>query len=117
MPVWTDGRAVRGYKVEQFGDAFHRVLGVRGVSGVSSESSSQTAPNSPNAPNVQHTREGTNRTPIIGDPDYLALVVKAHENGHLTREALDRQHLHNLIVKALGDATEAAGEEEAESAS
>jgi hypothetical protein len=113
MPVWTDGRAVRGYKVEQFADAFLRVLGVRGVMSVSSESPSQAAPNSPNPPNAKSTGGETERTPILGDPDYLALVVKAHENGHLTtREALDREHLHNLIVMAR-DATEAAGEEDA----
>jgi hypothetical protein len=29
MPVWVDGETVKGYKVEQFGDAFARVVGVR----------------------------------------------------------------------------------------
>ena len=29
MPVWVDGQTVRGYKREQFADAWLRVLGVR----------------------------------------------------------------------------------------
>jgi putative DNA primase/helicase len=52
MAVRVDGKTVRGYKVEQFQDAFHRVLGVRSVSSVRSGSTSQAAPNAPNAPNA-----------------------------------------------------------------
>jgi hypothetical protein len=52
MPVWVDGETARGYKAEQFEDAFSRVLGVSGVRSVSSESASQHAPNAPNAPNA-----------------------------------------------------------------
>jgi hypothetical protein len=53
MPVWIDGEAVRGYKREQFADAFARVLGVRSVRDVRSGSSSHAAPNAPNAPNAE----------------------------------------------------------------
>jgi hypothetical protein len=45
MPVWVDGKTVRGYKLEQFEDAWLRVLGVRRVRGVSSGSSIEAAPN------------------------------------------------------------------------
>jgi hypothetical protein len=52
MPVWTEGKTVRGYKVEQFEEAWFRVLGVRSVSSVRSEAVSQAAPNTPNPPNA-----------------------------------------------------------------
>lgn len=56
MPVWVDGQTVRGYKLEQFEEAWSRVLGVRRDRNVRSESASQAAPNSSNAPNAE-TRE------------------------------------------------------------
>ena len=49
IPVWVDGETVRGYKREQFDDAFAR-SGVRSVRSVSPQSASETAPNGPNAP-------------------------------------------------------------------
>ena len=58
MPVWAEGKTVKGYKAEQFADAFHRVLGVRWVRKVRSESPSQAAPNPPNPPNPV-TREAS----------------------------------------------------------
>jgi Protein of unknown function (DUF3631) len=79
MPVWVDGRTVRGYKAEQFADAWLRVLGVRGVRSVRSGSQSQddltppntlgeegvrpnpfsdAAPNAPNAPNTSYAENG-----------------------------------------------------------
>jgi hypothetical protein len=54
MPVWIDGATVRGYKADQFTEAWLRVLGVRGVRGVRSGSSTDAAPNAPNAPNAHH---------------------------------------------------------------
>lgn len=58
MPVWSDGKTVKGYKVEQFADAFARVLGVREVRTVRSEAASEAAPNSPNPPNPYPTEDG-----------------------------------------------------------
>ena len=52
MPVRVDGETVRGYKVEQFADAFARVLGVTGVTGVTSLSASQEGSNASNASNA-----------------------------------------------------------------
>ena len=46
---------MRGYKAEQFEDAWFRVLGVRSVRNVRSESPSQKTPNAPNAPNAGDT--------------------------------------------------------------
>jgi len=52
MPVRVDGETVRGYKREQFADAFSRVLGVAGVTSVTSESGSQAGGNASNARNA-----------------------------------------------------------------
>jgi hypothetical protein len=57
MTVRHEGKAVRGYKVEQFNDAFVRVLGVTGVTGVTTESSSEARSNARNARNAS-TRDG-----------------------------------------------------------
>jgi Protein of unknown function (DUF3631) len=59
MPIWTKGQTARGYKLEQFADAFLRVLGVRSVSGVRSGFAARAEPNAPNAPNA-HPHEQNN---------------------------------------------------------
>lgn len=56
MPVWADGKTVRGYKVEQFADAFAQ-LGVRSVRSVRDEARSHAAPNAPNAPNASGSED------------------------------------------------------------
>jgi hypothetical protein len=66
MPVKVDGETVRGYKVEQFADAFSRVLGVTGVTGVTSQAGSQAKGNAGNAgngyaPGAEHIDLGTAR--------------------------------------------------------
>jgi hypothetical protein len=57
MPVRVEGEAVRGYKVEQFVDAFTRALGVTGVTGVTSHSASQKGSNASNASNAYPSGE------------------------------------------------------------
>jgi hypothetical protein len=52
MPVRVDRETVRGYKAEQFTDAFARVLGVTGVTAVTSQSASQEGSNASNACNA-----------------------------------------------------------------
>ena len=100
MPVWVDGETVRGYKLEQFADAFHRVLGVRSVRGVRSESPSHAAPNTPNAPNAQGTGEGVDLV-VIGDEMYPLLLADAAQNGHITEAEFTRRYqLHKIIEKA-----------------
>jgi hypothetical protein len=52
MPVRVEGETVRGYKVEQFSDAFARVLGVTGVTAVTSRTASEAENNARNACNA-----------------------------------------------------------------
>jgi hypothetical protein len=52
MPVKVEGKTVRGYKVEQFTEAFRRVLGVTGVTGVTSLYPSQSEVTLGNAGNT-----------------------------------------------------------------
>jgi Lon protease-like protein len=97
MPVWADGKTVKGYKLEQFADAFARVLGVRRVRTVRSESASQAGPNGPNPPNAYHANGDG---PRLGDPGYALLLDRAYANGHLTDDELrDRLHLDALAAR------------------
>jgi hypothetical protein len=101
MPVWVDGSTVKGYKREQFEDAWRRVLGalgVRTVREVRGESASQNAPNPPNPPNPQ----GSDRAPVPGDDGFLAFVAAAYRAGHITTtEALEREAVHHLVATGL----------------
>jgi hypothetical protein len=54
MPVWVNGQTVKGYKAEQFENAWLRVLGVRWVRKVRSGSSIEAGPNPPNLPNPRN---------------------------------------------------------------
>jgi hypothetical protein len=97
MPVWIDGKTARGYKAEQFAEAFHRVLGVRSVRDVRSESPSHAAPNAPNAPNAS----GAGKAPFPGDDDFLDYIAGVHATGHITTgEALEREGVHALVLRA-----------------
>jgi hypothetical protein len=101
MPVWAEGRTVKGYKAEQFAEAWLRVLGVRWVRSVRSESASQNRPNPPNPPNPKRTGEGKGRVPIPGDDDFLDFLAATHHAGHVTTaEALEREQVHKLVLIA-----------------
>jgi hypothetical protein len=102
MPVWVDGATVKGYKAEQFGDAFARVLGVRGVREVRSDSTSQTAPNPPNPPNPHHA----SGLPLPGDEGFPELVLApAAKAGEVTNaELAERMAHHELLLRARGAA-------------
>ena len=82
MAVWVDGGTHRGYKLEQFKDAFVRVLGVRDVRDVRSGSSTDAAPNAPNAPNAHHANGRVVLT--LGDPGYALWIDGAYAAGHIT---------------------------------
>jgi hypothetical protein len=102
MPVWADGHTVRGYKVEQFADAFYRVLGVRSVSSVSSVLPSEAEPNRPNPPNAQ----GTNGRPSLGDPGFPMVLDRAFAEGHITAgELRGTLSLNTLVTHARRAAT------------
>lgn len=102
MAVKAEGRTVRGYKAEQFAQAFHRVLGVTGVTSVTSRIAWGAEGNARNAGNAVSTGKGTNdRTPLSGDDDFLDFILAAHRAGHITTaEALEREQTHKLIQKA-----------------
>jgi hypothetical protein len=53
MPVRAEGKVVKGYKAEQFADAFHRVLGVTRVTSVTTEAASEKGCNPCNPCNPQ----------------------------------------------------------------
>jgi hypothetical protein len=97
MPVKVDGETVRGYKVEQFADAFARVLGVTSVTGVTRQSTTQARGNAGNAGNANHR----NGTPRAGDDGFLDYIAAVHLTGHLTTgEALEREQTHRLVLRA-----------------
>ena len=99
MPVWVEGQTVKGYKVEQFADAFARALGVRTVRTVRTQSASQNEPNPPNPPNP-YPSEG--RFPLPGDEGFDEALLAAVEAGHITQsEASERHHVHKLIARVL----------------
>ncbi len=103
MPVWEDGKTVRGYKREQFIEAWKRhltvdeaweslpVTGVRSVRSVSPGSSIEAAPNSPNAPNASSTealsarewrgRDGAWRSYETEPPHWAGEVVETRAGG------------------------------------
>ena len=58
LPVRVEGETVRGYKAEQFADAFARAFGVTGVTGVTSQSPHQAGRNASNASNTYPPDEG-----------------------------------------------------------
>lgn len=96
MPVKAEGKTVRGYKVEQFSEAFHRVLGVTGVTGVTSEAASQAEGNASNASNAS----GAGERPLPGDEDFLDYIATVHHSGHVTTaEALERQRVHDFVSR------------------
>jgi uncharacterized protein DUF3631 len=64
MPVKVEGETVRGYKREQFADAFARALSVTGVTSVTSQSASQEGSNASNASNASPSKG-----PDKADPD------------------------------------------------
>jgi hypothetical protein len=79
MPVWTDEGTVRGYKAEQFGEAFARVLGVRGVRSVRSGLAPDAAPNRPNAPNAGDTNGRTTGPDDVDADEIERLAQLARE--------------------------------------
>lgn len=100
MPVWVDGQTVKGYKLEQFADAFARVLGVRRVRTVRSKSASQKAPNPPNPPNRWCSKGVSGNGALIGDEMYPVMLADAVKAGHITEAEAEQQYaLHKLVVR------------------
>lgn len=94
MSVKVDGKTVRGYKAEQFTEAFSRVLGVTSVTSVTSESLSQAGGN---AGNAYHA----GGVPILGDEMYPVLLADAARDGHITAHEFGwRNTLHKKVERA-----------------
>ena len=102
MPVWVDGATHRGYKAEQFKNAWLRVLGVRDVRDVRTESNETEAPNTPNAPNAIDADggEASDLPPCIGDELYALRLAEAGNHGHVTAEEFShRYRLHKAVER------------------
>jgi hypothetical protein len=96
MPVYADGETVRGYKVEQFSDAFAQ-LGVRSVRSVRSESRSQAGSNAPNASSASTVES---HRPAIGDDAFLPWLYARLEQGLITEaEWHDSDYAHRLVAR------------------
>jgi hypothetical protein len=97
LPVWVDGEKARGYKLEQFADALHRVVGGRGGRDGRSGLVWEAAPTAPTTP----TAQGAGQRPLPGDDGFLDYIASVHGAGVITTgEALEREGLHALILRA-----------------
>ena len=101
LPVKVDGEVVRGYKREQFADAFHRVLGVPSVTGVTKRypalpitEPEVTLGNASNA-------SGTGDRPYPGDDGFREYLNAALARELITeRERRERRLLHFAAIQA-----------------
>lgn len=97
MAVKVDRETVRGYKREQFDDAWSRYLpvpGVTAVTGVTPGAADEAAGNAGNASNATN-----GRLLVPGDGGFLDLIRHAHRDGHLTHdEWLGRVRVHGLVA-------------------
>lgn len=99
MPVKVDGETVRGYKVEQFEDAFHR-LSVTRVTGVTHESASGAEGNARNAGNAYPSKG----RPLPGDEFYPLSIADAGKAGHLTEDEFSELYAHHKLVERAREA-------------
>ena len=99
MSVWVDGEKHRGYKLEQFADAFARVLGGRcGRDGRDGRdgSSIEAAPTAPTAPTTYYAGGRL----ALGDPGYAMQLDSAFAGEHLTEaELLTRIALDAIVSR------------------
>jgi hypothetical protein len=136
MPVRVDGETVRGYKREQFADAFARALSVTGVTGVTPQTASQKGSNASNASNAYPVGEGdfdadadidfggtadvdfdfgdtAPRSPHLGDEGYPAFIAEAAKAGHITEgEFSELIEVHALVASGRAGETEQDEEED-----
>jgi hypothetical protein len=92
MPVRVGGETTRGYKVEQFADAFARAVSVTGVTGVTSNGASQAGRNARNARNGHPAGER------LGGEMFPVVLANAVRDGHITEpEAEARYAVHKVV--------------------
>jgi hypothetical protein len=105
MPVYSDGKTVRGYKADQFADAFQQfgLPSVRSVRCVRHEGTSEAGANAPNASNASTAGVRSNgRRPLPGDAGYPTVLARAFENGHVTEQEMGELfELHRALAGAL----------------
>ena len=75
MTVKIDGVAVRGYKREQFEDAWERVLGVTRVTSVTPEARSHAGGSAGNGSNALDAMGDENGYPTLTDAEMADLVA------------------------------------------
>jgi hypothetical protein len=96
MTVRVDGTPVKGYKEEQFADAFARVLGVTAVTRVTSKSSSETRSNPSNPRNPP----SVDRPPTPGEDGFLERLDALRSRGLITdAESDERAAIHRLVLR------------------
>jgi hypothetical protein len=98
MSIKIAGETVRGYKAEQFEEAWRRVLGVTRVTGVTSEQWSYAESNGSNASNgfTVVSRDGF---VSLGDEGFVSFLADAFRNGHVTvNEAKQRWAVNRLLL-------------------
>ena len=113
MPVWVDGKTVRGYKAEQFAERLApRTWALGALGSVRSGSSIEAAPNPPNPPNPQGataepdgietepTPSAEDGFPLLGDEGFPTAINDLWPD-HLTSTELHELHrLHALVARA-----------------
>jgi hypothetical protein len=100
LPIWIDGEKARGYKLDQFSDAFLRVLGGRSGRDGRSGLPSEAAPTAPTAPTALDAMAGADR-PLLGDEMYPLLLAEAGNGDHITEQEFNELHqLHKLVEQA-----------------
>lgn len=95
MSVWIHRETKRGYKVEQFADAFARV-GSRGGRSDRSGIAPGLPPATPTAPTTHGASGSARSTRIValGDRMYPVVLANAQKDGHLT--LTESRHLYRL---------------------
>jgi hypothetical protein len=100
LPVWVDGEKARGYKREQFEDAWTRYrpayMAVGAVGAVGAASRAEAGATTPTGPTAHHAGGGNGRVLVPGDDGFLDLVAERFAADHLTmEEVLELQRLHD----------------------
>ena len=106
LAIWLEGEKARGYKREQFAEAWLRYPpppraepGRTGRTG-RSESPSQNEPTTPTTPTALGTMAGANR-PLLGDEMYPVSLADAVRDGHVDQDEADQAYaVHKLVEQA-----------------
>jgi Protein of unknown function (DUF3631) len=116
--VRIEEKIAKGYEREQFEDAFARYPAPESATSATSAQPSRKQPvlnplqdpdvadskmaaNPHEQRNVADVADSAPPNPLPGDHDFLDFILKCHHDGWITTgEALDRKHLHELVLRA-----------------